>query len=45
LDEVLPLLQAVLSVADLEAALARGKTLDLDSVVAELLAEFGEDIA
>ncbi|MCP4287346.1 MAG: tetratricopeptide repeat protein [Gammaproteobacteria bacterium] len=43
LDEVLPLLQDALSAADLEAALARGKSLDLDTVVQELLAEFAED--
>ncbi len=45
LDKVLPLLQAALSAADLEAALERGKALDLDTVVAELLEEFGEDNA
>ncbi|MCP4287650.1 MAG: tetratricopeptide repeat protein [Gammaproteobacteria bacterium] len=43
LDEVLPLLQDTLSAADLETALACGKSLNLDSVVAELLVEFGED--
>ncbi|MCP4996126.1 MAG: tetratricopeptide repeat protein, partial [Gammaproteobacteria bacterium] len=45
LGEVLPLLEAALPAADLEAALARGKALDLETVVAELLAEFGEDSA
>ncbi len=45
LDEVLPLLQDALSPSDLEAALARGKTLDLDRVVQEILEEFGEDHA
>ncbi|MCP4418767.1 MAG: hypothetical protein GY805_19295, partial [Chloroflexi bacterium] len=45
LDELLPLLQDALSAADLEAAVARGKALDLDTVVQELLDEFGEDNA
>ncbi len=43
LDELLPQLEEVLSSADLEAAQKRGKALDLDTVVAELLEEFGED--
>ncbi|MCP4995003.1 MAG: tetratricopeptide repeat protein, partial [Gammaproteobacteria bacterium] len=43
LNELRPLLQDALSATDLEAALARGKTLDLDTVVAELLVEFAED--
>ncbi|MCP4996612.1 MAG: tetratricopeptide repeat protein, partial [Gammaproteobacteria bacterium] len=42
LDEVLPKLEAALPPAELKVALARGKALDLDTVVAELLAEFGE---
>ncbi len=45
LDEVLPQLQAALSAADLEAALERGKALDLDTMVTELLEEFAEDNA
>ncbi len=40
LDEVMPSLKAALSPDDLAAALERGKSLDLDTVVAELLAEF-----
>ncbi len=40
LDELLPQLEASLPPAELQAALARGKTLDLDTVVAELLEEF-----
>ncbi|MCP4995261.1 MAG: tetratricopeptide repeat protein [Gammaproteobacteria bacterium] len=42
LDELLPQLAEALSPADLQAALERGKSLDLDTVVAELLVEFGE---
>ncbi len=45
LDELMLQLEATLSAADLEAAVARGKALDLDTVVAELLAEFAEDNA
>ncbi len=45
LDEVLPLVQDALSPAELEKAMERGKTLDLDTMVAELLEEFGEDNA
>ncbi|MCP4455783.1 MAG: tetratricopeptide repeat protein [Planctomycetes bacterium] len=45
LDEVLPLLQAALPPTKFQAALERGKALDLDTVVAELLEEFGEDSA
>jgi hypothetical protein len=44
-DEVLPLLQAALPPAELLVALERGKILDLDTVVTELLDEFGEDNA
>ncbi|MCP4997124.1 MAG: tetratricopeptide repeat protein [Gammaproteobacteria bacterium] len=43
LDGLLPQLEEALSASELEAALERGKTLDLDTVVAELLAEFAED--
>ncbi|MCP4992238.1 MAG: hypothetical protein GY934_00410 [Gammaproteobacteria bacterium] len=42
LDKLLPHLEAALSSNELQAALEQGKTLDLDTVVAELLAEFGE---
>jgi hypothetical protein len=37
----MPLLQAALSPKDLAAAIEAGKTLDLDTVVQELLDEFG----
>ncbi|MEM7032400.1 MAG: protein kinase [Chloroflexota bacterium] len=40
LDVLLPLLQAKLSSADLEAAFAQGQALAVDTVVAELLAGF-----
>ncbi len=43
LDEVMPMLEAALSPDELQAALERGKSLDLDTVVQELLAEFGGD--
>ncbi|MCP4284605.1 MAG: tetratricopeptide repeat protein, partial [Gammaproteobacteria bacterium] len=42
LDELLPELAEALTPADLQAALERGKVLDLDTVVAELLDEFGK---
>ncbi len=45
LDELLPQLKERLPSAELQAALERGKTLDLDTVVAELLEEVGEDNA
>ncbi|MCP4286076.1 MAG: tetratricopeptide repeat protein, partial [Gammaproteobacteria bacterium] len=45
LDELLPQLAEALPPAELQAALAHGKTLDLDTVVAELLEEFAEDNA
>jgi len=45
LYEVLPQLEVALPPTKLQAALERGKTLDLDTVVAELLAGFGEDNA
>ncbi|NDJ54978.1 MAG: tetratricopeptide repeat protein, partial [Chloroflexi bacterium] len=41
LGEVLPLLEATLSPEDLQAALERGKELDLETVVQELMLEFG----
>ncbi|NJL57571.1 tetratricopeptide repeat protein [bacterium] len=41
LDNVTPQLEAALSPDDLAAALERGKSLDLDTVVTELLGEFG----
>ncbi len=45
LDELIPQLEESLSPAELQAALTRGKALDLDTVVAELLEEFAEDNA
>ncbi len=42
LDELLPELAEAMAPTELQAALARGKSLDLDTVVVELLAEFGE---
>ncbi|MCP4284416.1 MAG: tetratricopeptide repeat protein, partial [Gammaproteobacteria bacterium] len=45
LDKLRPQLEAALPPAELQAALARGKSLDLDSVVAELLEEFAENNA
>lgn len=42
LKELLPELETSLSADDLNAAMERGKALDLDTVVAELLAEFAE---
>ncbi|MCP4289867.1 MAG: tetratricopeptide repeat protein, partial [Gammaproteobacteria bacterium] len=45
LDELLPQLEEALPPIELQAALARGKTLDLGTVVAELLEEFAEDHA
>ncbi len=45
LDGLLRQLEGSLPPAELQAALARGKALDLDTVVAELLEEFGEDNA
>ena len=43
LAEIMPLLEAALSPEELQAALERGKLLDLDTVVQELLAEFAPD--
>jgi len=43
LPEIISLLEAALSPEELQVALERGKSLDLDTVVAELLAEFGDD--
>jgi tetratricopeptide (TPR) repeat protein len=43
LDDLLPKLKAALPPDELQAALERGKSLDLDTVVRELLAEFGDD--
>lgn len=40
LDELVPVLKTVLSADDLEAAMERGKALDLDKVVRDLLVEF-----
>ncbi len=39
----MPQLEAVLPPDELHTALERGKSLDLDTVVQELLAEFGGD--
>lgn len=40
---VTPQLEAALSPEDLQAALERGKSLDLDTVITELLEEFASD--
>ncbi len=45
LDELMLQPEAALTPAELQAAFERGKTLDLDTVVAELLEEFAEDNA
>ncbi|HEX2619497.1 MAG TPA: tetratricopeptide repeat protein [Phototrophicaceae bacterium] len=45
LDELLPQLRTALSTDELAAALERGKALDLDTVVIDLLAEFGDPAA
>ncbi|MEO1644812.1 MAG: tetratricopeptide repeat protein, partial [Chloroflexota bacterium] len=42
-NELMPLLEATISPDSLQAALERGKELNLDTVVQELLDEFGED--
>jgi tetratricopeptide (TPR) repeat protein len=43
LSVLMPLLQAALSPDELQTALEQGKALDLDTVVQELLVEFGDD--
>ena len=43
LDELLPHLENLLAPAELQMAVERGKTLDLDMVAQELLEEFSED--
>ncbi|MCP4934223.1 MAG: tetratricopeptide repeat protein, partial [bacterium] len=43
LDDLVPQLEEALSPAELKVALERGKVLDLDTVVAELLEGFAED--
>ncbi len=43
LDELLLQLEEALPSAELNAALERGKAFDLDTVVAELLENFGEE--
>ncbi len=45
LDELMPQLEEALPPAELQAALERGKALDLDTVITELLEEFAEDNA
>ncbi len=45
LDELMPQLEDVLSPAELQAALECGKTLELDTLVAELLEKFAVDNA
>ncbi len=45
LDELMPQLEEALSPAELQVALERGKALDLDTEVAELLEEFAENNA
>lgn len=45
LNDIMPSLESALRLDDLQAALERGKSLDLDTVVQELLDEFGTDEA
>jgi len=45
INRLMPHIEAALHPDDLQTALERGKSLDLDTVVQELLAEFGDEVS